>query len=204
MMIKLFHATYFPSVFQFAHLLQSDEVTFEVFDNFQKQTYRNRCYIYGANGKQLLNVPIQKVSGKQLTKDVKIDYSANWQAEHYKSLLAAYRSSPFFEFYIDDLLPIFKNKETFLVDLNIKTTQLLFDAFQEKLVFSMTEQYNKETNNDFRFLVNAKEKLMIDFPNYTQVFDDKHGFIANLSMLDLLFMEGPSATIYLQKLVEKM
>jgi hypothetical protein len=201
--MKLFHPTYFSSVLQFAYMLQSDGVVFEIFDNFQKQTYRNRCYIYGANGKQLLNVPVQKVSGKQLTKDIKIDYSSKWQSEHLKSLLSAYRSSPFFEFYIDELLPIFKEKETFLVDLNIKTTKILFEALQEKLVLELTSHYKKEEKNDYRFLVNAKEKPLFDFQKYMQVFDDKHGFISNLSILDLLFMEGPLTTIYLNKLLGK-
>ncbi len=201
--MKLFYPTYFSSVLQFAYMLESDGVLFEVFDNFQKQTYRNRCYIYGANGKQLLNVPTQKVSGKQLTKDIKIDYSSNWQAEHLKSLLSAYRSSPFFEFYIDELLPVFKRKEIFLIDLNIKTTKILFNVLQEKLVFELTPHYKKEEKNDYRFLVNAKEKPLFDFQKYIQVFDDKHGFIPNLSILDLLFMEGPSTTIYLDKLLEK-
>lgn len=180
-------------------MLNASELIFEVHDNFQKQTYRNRCYIYGANGKQLLNIPIQKQSGKQLTKDIKIDYSANWQAEHYKSLLSAYSSSPFFEYYIDDLKSILTNKETFLLDLNIKTFLILQEVLQEDISYTKSTIYNKERKDDFRILVNAKKELTIDLTSYTQVFNLKHGFIANLSMLDLLFMEGPSASIYLEK-----
>jgi len=201
--MKLFHPTYFPSILQYAQILQSDDVVFEIHDNFQKQTYRNRCYIYGANGKQLLNIPTQKVSGKQLTKNIKIDYSYNWQAEHYKSLLSAYSSSPFFEFYIDELFPIFKKKETFLIDLNLKTIKIIADCLQEKLNFSMSLQFEKEVDDDYRYLVNAKTEQPLNFPKYTQIFDKKHGFIPNLSMLDLLFMEGPVTPIYLQRLLNK-
>ncbi len=177
-------------------------IIFEVNDNFQKQTYRNRCYIYGANGKQLLNVPVQKKSGeKQLSKDVKIDYSSNWQSEHLKALFSAYSSSPFFEFYIDELRPIFEIKESFLIDLNIKTFQILQNTLEVSITFNKSKEYLKEVENDYRFLVNAKSKSLIDLPKYTQVFDLKHGFISNLSILDLLFMEGPSSLIYLNNCI---
>ena len=179
----------------------TDRLVFEVHDNFQKQTYRNRCYIYGANGKQLLNIPIHKVTGKQLYRDIKIDYSSNWQAEHLKTLYSAYNSSPFFEFYIDDLKEIFHTKEMFLIDLNIKTFQKMNELLQESVLFEKTKLFSKEFVNDFRFLVNAKNKEEITLPKYTQVFSEKHGFMHNLSMLDLLFMEGPASSIYLKKVI---
>jgi len=180
-------------------MLNADEIVFEKNDNFQKQTYRNRCYIYGANGKQLLNIPIQKISGKQLYKEVKIDYSYHWQSEHLKALYAAYNSSPFFEFYIDDLMELFTQKETFLMDLNIKIFQKLTLLLQENKDFTFSKEYHKELSNDYRYLVNSKKELSIHFPKYTQVFDDKYGFLPNLSILDLLFMEGTTALIYLNK-----
>ena len=201
--MKLFHPTYFPSIYQFALMMEDGKIEFEIFDNFQKQTYRNRCYIYGANGKQLLNVPIQKISGKkQLIKDVKIDYKSNWHSEHLKSLYSAYSSSPFFEYYIDDLKSIFENKEKFLLDLNIKIFYKIQDALELKIKFKKTSEYNTENvDYDFRYLVNAKAKLFIDFPKYTQVFDSKYNFISNLSILDLLFMEGPASVIYLDDIL---
>jgi len=199
--LKIFHPTYFPSIRQFALMSLEKEFVFEVNDNFQKQTYRNRCYIYGANGKQLLNIPIQKISGKQLTKDVKIDYGSNWQMEHLKSLHSAYRSSPFFEFYIDDLEELFTKKETFLLDLNIQTIQKVMDALQLKVDYLLSKSYEKDLFNDYRFLVNAKSKEEFNFPTYTQVFNNKHGFIENLSILDLLFLEGPASELYIKKLM---
>ena len=185
-------------------MLDSDSLLFEIYDNFQKQTYRNRCYIYGANGIQLLSVPIHKISGKQLSKDVKIEYSSNWQSEHLKSLFSAYSSSPFFEFYIDDLLEIFTKKEKFLLDLNIKIFEVLVMLLQESKSYNTTSSYTKAINNDYRLLVNAKSKISYNLPKYTQVFDIKHGFIENLSILDLLFMEGPASTIYLENSIKKI
>ncbi|HFS67413.1 MAG TPA: hypothetical protein ENK67_04300 [Flavobacteriia bacterium] len=196
----VFHPSYFPSILQYAMMLQKNPVLFEVNDHFQKQTYRNRCYIYGANGKQLLNVPITKKSGKQVSKDVLVNYDENWQKEHVKSLISAYKSSPFFEFYIDDLMPIFTKKEKYLVDLNIAVFQLLNDAIQVEIPFELTADYQLEFTNDFRFLVNAKQETNVLFPKYIQVFQEKHSFIPNLSILDLLFNEGPNTEMYLMKI----
>ena len=108
--MSLFIPTYFSPISQYGVMVQAEKIEFEVADNFQKQTYRNRCYIYGANGKQLLTVPIRH-SGckiKQKTKDIKIETGAHWQKQHFKSLKTAYNCSPFFEFYEDDLIPIFE------------------------------------------------------------------------------------------------
>jgi hypothetical protein len=196
---SVFHPTYFTSIYQYVKMLDSNKVLFEFYDNFQKQTYRNRCYIYGANGKQMLNIPLQKVAGKQLTKDIQIDYRENWQNLHLKSLQSAYQSSPFFEFYIDDLLIIFNKKEKFLMDLNIKTFQVINDLLPIKIPFSKTNSFQKEIANDFRFLVNSKDKTKHKLLKYTQVFDDKYCFIENLSILDLLFNEGTNALLYLEK-----
>ncbi len=180
-------------------MLHRDSVFFEINDNYQKQTYRNRCYIYGANGKQLLNVPISKNSGKQKSKDILVNYAENWQKEHLKSLISAYQSSPFFEFYIDDLMPVFTTKEKYLVDLNIKIFQILNDAIQVEIPFKLTNEYQEFCEEDYRFLANAKKESIPNLPKYTQVFQEKHGFIPNLSILDLLFNEGPNTELYLKK-----
>lgn len=194
------HPTYFSSILQYAAIIQSDTISFEIFDNYQKQTYRNRCYVYGANGKQTLNVPIQKKSGKQFTKDIKIDYSYNWQLEHLKTLHSAYNSSPFFEYYIDDLQTVFSKKEIFLIDLNFKTFDIIMNLLDEQRVVLKTEEYHKEYKEDYRHLVNAKTKNEFNLPKYRQVFDNKYNFLENLSILDLLFMEGTTATLYLEKI----
>ncbi len=196
----LIHPTYFSPIIQYVAIAKNNKILFEVEDNFQKQTYRNRCYIYSANGKQLLNVPIQHSKGfKQKSKDVKIDYKDNWNKQHLKTLKTAYSSSPLFEFYIDDLLPIFENKFEFLIDLNIASHHFIMDALQLEIPYCFTEIFQqKKTTNDYRNLVIAKGNTQLNFDRYIQVFEQNFGFISNLSILDLIFMEGPNALNYLE------
>jgi hypothetical protein len=203
----LLHPTYFPSVSNFAAIAQADTVTFEIEDNFQKQTNRNRTYIYSPNGIQLLNIPIKhSKESHQKTKDVRIENDFDWQKQHFKSLEAAYRSSPFFEFFEDDIRPIFEKKQEFLLDLNFEALTIVFKCLRMKIEYHTTTEYFHDadtlTISDFRPLVNGKKDLSV-FDKYTQVFDDKHGFINNLSVLDLLFNEGKYAMDYLreQKLI---
>jgi hypothetical protein len=198
----ILHPSYFPSISHFAAMAQSDSITFEMEDNFQKQTNRNRTYIYSPNGIQLLNIPIKHSNvSHQKTKEIKIEQEFDWQKQHFKSLEAAYRSSPFFEYFEDDLLPIFQKKHTFLMDLNLEAFDIVCKCLRMKLQFSTTAEYFHEIENqqfvDFRYLVNGKKDHSV-FEPYTQVFDDKHGFLNNLSVLDLLFNEGKFAMDYLK------
>ncbi|GAB1307408.1 WbqC family protein [Urechidicola sp. KH5] len=196
----LFIPTYFAPIAQYVAIMQQPSIVFEVEDNFQKQTYRNRCLIYGANGKLQLNVPIKHThkGGRQKSKDIQIKYSEHWQKLHFKSMQSAYRSSPYFEFYEDDLQTIFEKKHTFLHDLNFETHAFIMDAMQEEIPFVRTEKYDVSPSiKDNRSLAIAKGKRIFDFKPYVQVFDDKYGFIPNLSILDLLFMEGPNTSMYL-------
>lgn len=203
-MKALLHPSYFPSISHFAVMAQSDSVTFEMEDNFQKQTNRNRTYIYSPNGIQLLNIPIKHSNSlsHQKTKEIKIEPEFDWQKQHFKSLEAAYRSSPFFEYFEDDLLPIFQKKHTFLMDLNLEAFDIVCKCLRMKLQFDTTTEYFHEIDNsqivDFRYLVNGKKDHSF-FEPYTQVFGDKHGFLNNLSVLDLLFNEGKFAMDYLKK-----
>lgn len=199
-MNSLLLPTYFPSISHFAVMAQSENITFEMEDNFQKQTNRNRTYIYSPNGIQLLNIPIKhSKSIHQKTKDVLIENEFDWQKQHFKSLEAAYRSSPFFEYFEDDIVPIFEKKHTFLMDLNMEVFDTVTKCLRMKLEFGKTAEYFHEVENisDFRYLANGK-KDQNSFEKYTQVFDDKHGFINNLSVLDLLFNEGKFAMDYLK------
>lgn len=199
-MNSLLLPTYFPSISHFAVMVQSENITFEMEDNFQKQTNRNRTYIYSPNGIQLLNIPVKhSKTAHQKTKDVLIENEFDWQKQHFKSLEAAYRSSPFFEFFEDDILPVFEKKHTYLMDLNLEVLDITAKCLRTKLEFSKTTEYFHETENisDFRYLANGK-KDQNSFEKYPQVFDDKHGFINNLSVLDLLFNEGKFAMDYLK------
>lgn len=196
------HPTYFPNVAHFAAMLQADNVILEGCDNYQKQTYRNRTYIYAANGKLLLNIPIRHTQkNRQLYKDVKIANDTDWQLLHWKSLESAYRTSPYFEFYEADLEPLFKTPFESLLDFNIKCLEAICECLQVEIAFTNTSEYQKELVapvEDFRNLVNSKKEPSRKFEPYTQVFGDKHGFISNLSILDLLFCEGPNAITYLE------
>lgn len=195
----LFYPTYFSPIAQYVAIAKADEITFEVADNFQKQTYRTRCYIYGANGKQLLNIPVLKANSKQATKDIQIDYSETWQKQHIKAIESAYNSSPFYEFFDIELAELFSRKEKFLLDFNLKCHEFISEAIQlENSNYKTTEIFSKEHPDDYRFLVNAKSKQVFEFDSYYQIFSDKHGFIENLSILDLLFMEGSNALLYLE------
>lgn len=195
----LFYPTYFSPIAQYVAIAKADAITFEVADNFQKQTYRTRCYIYGANGKQLLNIPVLKANSKQATKDIQIDYSEAWQKQHIKAIESSYNSSPFYEFFDMELAELFSRKEKFLLDFNLKCHEFISEAIQlENSNYKTTETFSKEYSNDYRFLVNAKSKQVFEFDSYYQIFSDKHGFIENLSILDLLFMEGSNALLYLE------
>lgn len=198
--MSLFIPSYFAPICQFGMIYQSDNIVFEVHDNFQKQTYRNRCYIYGANGKQLLNIPISHSKNrlKTKTRDVKIEDGSSWQKQHYKSLKSAYNSSPFFEFYEDDLMALFDKNHRFLLDLNLDTFEFINDALELHLNYTKTQEYHDSVDHDYRILANPKVNINYLSNSYTQVFDDKYGHIENLSILDLLFMEGPNSISFLE------
>lgn len=197
----LIHPTYFPSVSHFVAMAQADSLTFEVDDNYQKQTGRNRMLIYSPNGVQLLNIPIKhSKAAHQKTRDVRIENAFDWQKQHFKSLEAAYRSSPFFEFFEDAFVPIFSQKHEFLLDLNLTCIELVAKCLGMPFNYQKTEEYFHDAAgfDDYRKLANGKKDPAV-FEAYTQVFSDKHGFINNLSILDLLFNEGRHALDYLKR-----
>lgn len=196
----LIHPTYFPSISHFVAMTKADNIIFEAEDNFQKQTNRNRMYIYSPNGIQMLNIPVKHVKeSHQKFKDVKIENAFNWQKQHFKSLEAAYRTSPFFEYFEDDLRPIFEKQHTFMMDLNFQILDIVTDCLGMDFKYTQTAEYFHEVTDktDFRKLTNGK-KDTAEFEPYTQVFEEKHGFINNLSILDLLFNEGRYAMEYLK------
>ena len=196
----LIHPTYFPSISHYVAMLKADSVTFEMEDNFQKQTNRNRMYIYSPNGVQMLNIPIKHSKDKhQKYKDVRIENDFGWQKNHFKSLEAAYRTSPFFEYFEDDFRPLFEKKHEFLMDLNLEIFELVNESLGITIQTDKTTEFFHDVSNfkDFRHLANGK-KDSTQLEEYTQVFDEKHGFINNLSILDLLFNEGRYAVDYLK------
>lgn len=197
----IFPVFYFGPVSYFGELIRNENHQFEIHENFPKQTYRNRCYIQGANGKLRLAVPIVH-NGKRSVKDIEISYESNWKKEHFKSLASAYKSSPYFEYYEDEIVEIFERKEKFLLDLNFKTLEFINTKLKLNLnLFKRTESYKtSDENSDFRNRFDAKSKTPIEMPEYMQVFDEKFGFMPDLSILDLLCNEGPKSATYLNML----
>lgn len=203
-MLQLLHPVYFPNIATMAVLAQK-ECQWEVCDYYQKQTYRNRTYICTDQGKHLMSIPIKHVGGtqgKQFYRDVRTDNTYPWQRLHWRTLETAYRSSPFFEYFEDDLAPLFQDAPTFLLDFNLKCTDVICSLMGLSVPGTTTGQYDPSPSEvaDLRHLVNAKKKRSFNPPSYTQVFMEKHGFIPNASILDLLFNEGLHASEYLRSL----
>lgn len=198
--MAIFIPTYFSPISQFSNILNFDTFTFEIQDNFQKQTYRNRCYIYGPNGKQILNIPVShpKIKSRKKTKDILVEDS-HWQKRHFKSIKNAYNHSPFFEFYVDDLETIFKKKYSYLIDVTMDTFLFINDALDLSKSYTTSNEYNETLTDDFRHLASAKISHNHNGKPYVQMFDHKYGFLENLSILDLLFMEGPNSISFLEK-----
>lgn len=196
----IFPIFYFGPVSYFAELMKADNYKFEIHENFPKQTYRNRFYIQGANGKLRLGVPTIH-NGNRKMKDLEISYDHPWQKEHWKSLFSAYRSSPYFEYYEDDIAPIFEKKEKYLMDLNLKTIEFVSSKLKLELNLNTTESYELiDESIDFRKEFSPKTQPEIAFPPYMQVFDDKFEFIPDLSIIDLLCNEGPKSATYLKQI----
>ncbi len=180
--MTILYPAYFPNIAFFTAFVQSDEIMWEIQGNYQKQTFRNRTYICNDRGKHILSIPISHVgqsNGKQLNREVKIDNSYPWQRQHWRTLETAYRTSPFFEFYEDEIQPLYDTKFEYLMDFNLKTIETICDCLQLEMPTAKTEVFSlgRESDIDYRHLVSVKNKISIEQADYTQVFGDRHGFI---------------------------
>ena len=194
--------TYFGSVQWYQKLHRAELVTIEQWESFQKQTYRNRCLIVTTNGVQALTVPVEKSA--EYVKDIRISDHGNWRHLHWNALQSAYGESPFFEYYQDDIRPFYEKRWTFLLDFNEAIRQKMCELIdiQPNVTYSTT--YVAEANTadvaDFRAAIHPKHPAQDDDFNpktYYQVYQMKHGFLKNLSILDLLFNMGPESVFYL-------
>jgi hypothetical protein len=198
----LLQPAYFPCIAQMVAVAKAAKVTFEVFDNYQKQTYRTRAYIAHTNGKLLLNVPIKhsKSGERQKTKELVPEDSFPWQSQHWKSLQTAYRTSPFFEYYEDDLHPLFQKPVRNLLQHHLDIYETLCELLGLDSSFTTTTEYFRNPpQRDLRHLINAKNEPNFAIEPYTQVLQEHHGFLPNLSVIDLLFNEGPNTLAYLER-----
>ena len=199
--------SYFAPIQYYCKLIQYDKVLIEQWENYSKQSYRNRCNIYGANGVLPLSIPVVKATSKKiLTRDVKISYDTNWQKLHLKGIESAYKSSPFYEYYIDDLERFFNQKWDNLLEFNMEIQQEICSMLEIEPNVELTSDYveiGNENIDDYRDGIHPKASknkmdLLFKPSPYTQVFGEKHGFQANLSILDVVFNLGPEGLTYLE------
>jgi len=203
----LLPTAYFPSVSYFAFLLNSKNIYIEQMETFPRQTFRNRCEIMTEAGKASLVVPVIKPQGNHtMTKNVEICYREPWNRNHWKALQAAYRSSPFFNYYADTFQQLFETQETSLINNNHSILKIISALLGIDLSIQFTQDYKKKPEDmlDLRLEISPKKpNLFNEFPRYPQVFEYKYGFVPGLSILDLLFNMGQDARNYLERLAVK-
>ena len=201
----LLSTAYFPPVQYMSKIKLYDEIFIERYENFGKQSYRNRSEIMSANGIISLSVPVEKANSKTLIRDMKIVYQTNWQKLHFKGIESAYKNSPYYEYYIDDLMPFFEKKEKFLLDFNSAILEVMLHLLKLSKPIHYTEDYIRENIPGYRDMRNTihpkaghreEDTEFIPRP-YRQTFSDRFPFHPNLSILDLLFNTGPEAGKYL-------
>ena len=198
--MTLFTTAYFPSISYMARFLAEDAPVIEVFETYHKQTYRNRCRVMTANGVESLSVPVIKVNGNHtMTKDMAISPIEPWQHIHSRCLESAYKAAPYFDHYYEYLRPIFEGHFERLVDLNDAALKAVLKMLKVNKEIVHTTDYVKELDNDFREAFSPKAKVNPElFPKYYQVFSNKYPFSPDLSILDLIFNEGPESFSYLK------
>ena len=210
----LLSTTYFGPIQWYQKLYRAEEVFIERCESFQKQTYRNRCLIATTNGLQALTIPVVRDQSDKLSDtnqdqepvslihSIRISDHGNWRHLHWNALKSAYGESPFFDYYQDDIRPFFEQRWDYLFDFNEAIREKMCELLDIQPKVSYTEEFASTVNNmiDFRSSINPKHpEPDPDFTpkRYYQVYEQKHGFLPNLSILDLLFNMGPESIFYL-------
>ncbi|MFO7934961.1 MAG: WbqC family protein [Bacteroidales bacterium] len=202
----VYPAFYNGPVSYFARLIREREIILEQHEHYTKQTYRNRCEIMGPNGVLSMTIPVKRKRGmKNRVRDIRIDYDTPWQKIHWRSMVAAYTASPFFQYMKDDLEVFYKKRTRFLIDLNRELLEKCLLLLGKQIPVSLSGSFSKmQTGTDLRELIHPKRDPDVHDPlfrpvPYHQVFSDRMGFKPNLSILDLLFNEGNQALSILEK-----
>lgn len=202
----LLSIAYFPPISWMAVALQAGRITLEIHETYPKQTFRNRCVIATASGLLNLTVPVKRINGNHTkTVDIQIDNSKNWQLLHWRSINTAYNKSPYFLYYRDVIEPLFFKKYKYLVDFNRELLQSILNMLKINTIEILyTHKYEFEPGYaDLRNSFHPKypnRDINCNFPRYIQVFEEAHGFLPDLSIMDLLFNMGPDALHYLKRL----
>ena len=196
---------YFGNIYWFSKLIKLKHITFPLYESYKKMSFRNRSVVASSNGTVNLSVPLESGRNqKSRYGEIKILYSQNWQTNHWQTILSCYNKSPFFEYYRDGLKPFFTQNTEFLFVHNLSILDWLIKTMKLPVTYNvaMEETIITEEVNDFRDYYLPKNYQNInDFPVYPQVFQDRIGFIPNLSILDLLFNTGPQATDILGRIL---
>jgi hypothetical protein len=188
-MLPVFPIAYFGSVRYFQDLVKFKQVAFESTDHLPKQTFRNRMTILGSQGPQILTMPLEKPSGsKTVTKDVLVSYQQNWPLIHWRALKTSYASAPYFEHYASDIEQILFKKHRFLIDFDLEITQFILSVYQLPIDLSFTEEYEASYPEDYRDFDYESLEMKGE---YNQVLFHQKQFNSQVSILDLLFCEGP-------------
>ncbi|WP_436488893.1 WbqC family protein [Chitinophaga sp. ARDCPP14] len=199
--VLLIESQYFPPIDSYKTLIKHDILKIEKYEHYQKLSYRNRCYVAGPNGRMILSVPLARGKNQRtVMKDVRISNEEKWQGLHWKTLVSAYRRSPWFEYYEADLQVLFEKPFQFLMDWNLACFEWVNSKLGIEVPITYTESYEKEVPG----VTDARESILPgpvteSEPGYTQVFQERTGFIPGLSILDLLFCEGKQSLKILKK-----
>ena len=196
----LLSTTYFGPIQWYQKLYRAESVQIERWESFQKQTYRNRCIIATTNGPQALTAPIERQFTINCIKDIRISDHGNWRHLHWNALQSDYGESPFFDYYQDDIRPFFEQRWDYLLDFNEAIREKMCELLDIQPKVDYSKEFTVNYMKDYRMVIRPKNpEPDPDFTpkRYYQVYEQKHGFLPNLSILDLLFNMGPESIFYL-------
>lgn len=203
----LLSSAYWPNLQYVYYLLKCETVCIEQYDHYQKQSYRNRCQILSANGPLNLSIPVKHLAPKEFTKDVEISYQENWHQKHWRAIITAYKNSPYFEHFEDEIAELYFVKPKLLIEFNTLQLQLVLKLLRLKKEIKFSTDYIVDSldYNDKRESIHPKLDFRSDsltsemlLKSYYQTFEAKMAFVPNLSILDLLFNKGLESLDYLE------
>ena len=201
--------SYWPNLHYFFYVLNASIINIEQFDNYSKQSYRNRTQILSANGVLNLSIPIKKNKSEKVVNAIEISYKEDWQKNHWRAIISAYKNSPYFDFFEEDLKVFYSNKYNLLIDYNLDQLKFIIKVLKQKENIQLTKQYesNPESVIDLRTIIHPKQSYLSDKlvankldQSYYQTFENKISFTPNLSILDLLFNKGLHTIDYLKSI----